>query len=319
MRASAATLVAAISTAAAIHPAAQQAPVFRGRTDLISIPVTVTRGRQPVTGLTAADFEVTDNGVRQRVEVARAGDVPLDLTLLLTEFSPARAGEHGRALVSADTVRERLHADDRLRLVFVDHQVRSTQPDAAYRVLTDPVAQALRWGRPISANTFDIGLVNPEVNAEAGFGIALVDGLFHALTWPVAPDRRHLVVAFTDGNDTASILEPDRLPGLIARSDAVLHAVLWTTPAESGSRSFQLANWQRSYQALDSAVRRSGGSLHRLDSVTDVLAEVVETFRSSYVLRYTPGVTPVPGWHDLRVRVTRPGSFTIRARQGYEY
>ena len=49
-----------------------------------------------------------------------------------------------------------------------------------------------------------------------------------------------------------------------------------------------------------------------------VFVSEIEDFPSAYVLRYTPRGVDTPGWHDLAVSVTRPGSFSIRARKGYE-
>src|SRR5690606_10650553 len=46
---------------------AAQEPAFRVSTDLVTVDVLVFRGREPVQGLTASDFELTDNGVRQTV------------------------------------------------------------------------------------------------------------------------------------------------------------------------------------------------------------------------------------------------------------
>ena len=49
--------------------AAQQdpPPTFRASADFVGIDVSVRRAGRPVTGLTAADFAVLDNGVRQDV------------------------------------------------------------------------------------------------------------------------------------------------------------------------------------------------------------------------------------------------------------
>jgi len=55
--------------------------------------------------------------------------------------------------------------------------------------------------------------------------------------------------------------------------------------------------------------------------VTDSLKafqEILADFRSSYVLQYTPTGVPAQGWHEIKVKVQRPGSFTVRARRGYQ-
>ena len=45
--------------------------------------------------------------------------------------------------------------------------------------------------------------------------------------------------------------------------------------------------------------------------------QVLDDFRTSYVITFVPGSVPHPGWHPLKVDV--PGKkYTIRARAGYD-
>ena len=305
-----------------------QQPTFRARTDVVSVPVSVMKGRDPVIGLSAADFEITDNGVRQTVDAVVSDRVPIDVTLVLTGRPADRDVEHGRSLVSAEATRKLLASTDRLRMVWVTDEVAGSVVGADYSIATDPATR--RVGQGIATPT---GVVyrGGEAGTRSGSGIALADGLFYALAWPVGADRRHLVVVFTDGWDTTSTIEMDTLPSLAARSDAVLHAVFWVTPGEDsrnaggrnivtgpGGRAVLTGLWQKSYDTLDTVVRRTGGTLQRTDKAPEALGEIIADFRSSYVLRYSPrGVAPA-GWHDLGVKVTRPGSFKVRARKGYE-
>jgi hypothetical protein len=169
-------------------------------------------------------------------------------------------------------------------------------------------------------------------------GIAVTDGLFYALAGPVDPDRRHLVVAFTNGQDSYSVIESDRLPALVDRSDAVLHAVLWSRPsagmqpsgraimfghsegssAPSGLTEFPDPGWERTFRTLMNAVARSGGTLRQASADASAFQAVLDDFRTSYVLSYSPRGVAATGWHELTVKVTRRGSFTVRARKGYE-
>lgn len=166
-------------------------------------------------------------------------------------------------------------------------------------------------------------------DGKSGQGVDLADGLFYAMAWPVDADRRHLIVAFTDGWDTASTVEMHSLPTFAARSDAVLHAVFWRTPGEddrnAGGWNIVTSNrapldqrWRASFNTMDAVVETTGGLLHRARNASEALAEIVADFRSSYILRYSPRGVALAGWHDLKVKLTRPGSFSIRARKGYE-
>ena len=76
--------------------------------------------------------------------------------------------------------------------------------------------------------------------------------------------------------------------------------------------------WRAAYGAMDDAVRATGGSLHHVRTGADAFQRILDEFRSSYVLQYTPRGVDRPGWHEIDVKVTRSGSFGIRARRGYE-
>jgi hypothetical protein len=57
--------------------------VFRSRVDAVSVDVSVRWGGKPVGGLTAKDFALLDNGVRQQIEVVDTEAVPLDVSLII--------------------------------------------------------------------------------------------------------------------------------------------------------------------------------------------------------------------------------------------
>ena len=56
--------------------------VFRAGTSAVMVDVSVkTRSGRVVTGLTATDFVIQDNGVRQDVSAVSYGKVPIDVTV----------------------------------------------------------------------------------------------------------------------------------------------------------------------------------------------------------------------------------------------
>src|SRR5262249_25481522 len=63
------------------RPDAQQ--VVRASADATSVPVAVRKGNRPVPNLTAADFDLFDNGVRQDITAVMSGTIPIDLTLVV--------------------------------------------------------------------------------------------------------------------------------------------------------------------------------------------------------------------------------------------
>jgi len=109
--------------AAAVTIVRAQQPTFRARTDLVSVPVSVMKGREPVMGLTPADFEIMDNGVRQTVDSVASDRIPIDVTLVLTARPCDRDVEQEGGLVSAEATRKLLSPADRLRMVWIRRDV----------------------------------------------------------------------------------------------------------------------------------------------------------------------------------------------------
>lgn len=263
-----------------------QQPTFRAFADVVSVDVSVKNGRVPVAGLTTADFEVLDSGVAQRLDAVSIEAVPIDVTLAV-DLSGSVVPNVKAFKSDVEKFVAMLRPADRVRLVSFSTDVREDVP------MQPPVG-------PIQADWTDMGGAT-----------SLNDGVLYALLWPETPDRRHLVIVFTDGMDTSSTVPNESIPAVAGRVEAVLHAVL--VQPSGPHPDF----YQGSLDALREAVRRTGGETHRLSRALDDFTQIVADFRASYMLRYTPRGVDRPGWHTLTVRVTRPGNYTIRARQGY--
>ena len=132
-----------VARAARAASRAQSPQTFRASTDVVMVDVSVRKGNTPVTGLTAADFDLRDNGVRQEIETVESKAVPIDLSIIVDV-----SGEPQRPWVKptpvskiAGEVDERvrqltelLRDGDRVRLFAVDtdlQQVWSLQPAGA--------------------------------------------------------------------------------------------------------------------------------------------------------------------------------------------
>lgn len=333
----------AFLTPGAAHqrPDVRQRPIFRAAADAVLVPVAVTEGRNPVADLTADDFELYDNGVRQTIEVVDAGTVPVDVTVVLGTASERELDRLDRSRLRAETLRSYLRSSDRLRIIGAGARPRDLVPVQAG---SEPVSLG-----PIRRTP----------------GASDRDSLFYAFARPVDAGRRHLVVMFTSGRDTWSTLPARDLPELAARGDAVIHSVLfdripgvpvptappprtpqgqrmganpdppgsWMPPrmgenrrteprnsmmSSSGHPPGVIAAWRETYDALRDVAARTGGQVHWLWQDADVFERILDEFRSSYLLRYTPEGVERTGWHELEVKIARPGSFDVRARRGYE-
>lgn len=287
----------ALATALAWPASAQDKPkqdkqepqAFRAATDAVSVTVSVWAGKRPVSGLTAADFELLDNGVRQEIS-AVTEQVPVDLTLLL-DTSPSTSDSIEKFKSGAAQIAAMLRPVDRVRLITFATEVTEIF--------------ALRSGgdsMPVEAVTMK-------------GGTSLHDAVVLALARAPVEGRRHLVVVFTDGEDTTSVTSGDTLAVVAARTDNVLHLILSGAYGTTYSLPKTMASLRR-------AVAETGGEVYepgRFNDVVDAFKRVFEDFRQSYVLRYELKGVQSDGWHELTVTLKKPEArrYTVNARKRY--
>src|SRR6187399_1855204 len=179
--------------ALAVIPAvqAQDRPIFRSDTQTVFVSTSVKKGSAPVTGLRAEDFVLSDNGVPQRVDAVSIEAVPIDVSLFIdTSGSTSIALDQMR--ITVRDIAAMLRPGDRFRLLTIGLSL--------YR--------AVDWteaGRPVEL---------PDIFPVSGISL-VYDALYAATAHVVEVGRRHLVVAFTDGDDECSVVRPAELRSLI--------------------------------------------------------------------------------------------------------
>ena len=178
----------------------QQEPlVFGVGVEVVRVEVLVTRDGQPVPDLTAADFEVRDNGVGQTLHPVVFEEAPVD-ALLVLDISGSVGGRKLEALRgAAGAFLDGLDAGDRAGLVGFQHSVTLALP-----------------------LTSDLARVRFALDAAQGGGrTALHDAVYMALRLPEASPRRSAVVVFSDGLDNMSWLSAETSwgrPAVLERS-----------------------------------------------------------------------------------------------------
>lgn len=297
-------LVALTTALAGVH--AEQ--LFRSGADAVSVDVLVTRDGRPVTGLTANDFELRDNGVPQEIRAVRLENVPLTLMLVL-DASESVAGEpltHLRSAIGAAA--DALSASDRLALFAFSHHV---------SLLTPATSDRQRVGAAA-------------VTVEAAGATSLYDATMVALMMRERIDGRVVMLVFSDGDDTASWTDPRDALTLAQRSDIVVYGVsLRRQTARADPDAFRRDRNERRWfrddpasfgrQYLPLLTADTGGALltaERTEALRETFARVVREFKSRYVLMYAPRAVEAEGWHAIDVRLTRQAA-TVTARRGY--
>lgn len=272
-------------------------PTFRSGTELVRVDVLVTDRGVPVAGLRAADFEVRDNGVAQRVTAA--GVVEAVQLGVVLDISGSMTGERMAIARKATTdLLGRLMPADRFAIVaFADQVARVTRPGTS-------VAEA--------AVALD--------RIASGGSTSLLDGVYAGLLEADGGPGAKLLLVMTDGRNNTSWLQAAAVLDAARRHETVIYpvavgidsrwtrdirrdfetgdtgALLATMADETGGRSFQAA-WDR--------------------SLGETFQQILREYRQRYILTFTPeGVQTGDGWHALEVKVARSGA-QVRARPRY--
>ena len=262
-------------------------PVFRAEAEGVYVDAFVTRGGQPVTGLTASQFELKDEGRLQSLELLAAEALPLT-TLLVFDASESVRGPKLRALrEAAGAFLDGLRPPDEVGLIAFSEEVRRVLPPTTDKAAVRRALAGLEGGGPT----------------------ALWDALSAAIT--VLPARsRGLVVLFSDGEDNMSWLDATRVEEQAARSNAVVQ-IVGVSPRPPGEPAY--------VGGLRATAEATGGRFWRADSpggLAEAFRAIVEAMNARYLLRYDPGPRAAPGWHRIELRL-KGAKGEVSARRGY--
>jgi VWFA-related protein len=133
---------------------------------------------------------------------------------------------------------------------------------------------------------------------------SLLDASYAGLILSESDAGRALMIAFSDGLDTASWLTSEQVLDTGKRSDVVVYGVSVTGEAK--------ATFLRDLSAV------TGGSRIEIASTKDLGAEflrVLDEFRQRYLLNFSPRGVTKQGYHRLDVRV-KGRDVKVKARPG---
>lgn len=298
----------AAGVAAALTAASSQ-ETFRVAVDAVRVDVLVTDGNRAVTGLTAADFELRDSGVVQRIDAVSIEDVALRVMLALDASASVRGQPLEDLKQAASAVVELLGPDDRAALLTFSEEI---------DVRAEWTADVRQLARAIAGT-------------EASGSTAMHDAAYAALTLQDPGPGRRLVLMFSDGDDTASWLPGQTVLEAARRGDAVVYGV--GLGADRVRKAGYLLDFRSGLQAdvprvvpsalaepfLAALAEETGGQYidaGASDRLRETFTRILAEFRSRYLLTYTPRGVDAGGWHPIEVKV-RNTKGNVIARRGY--
>jgi Ca-activated chloride channel family protein len=249
----------------------------------VEVYATVTDAKgEPVTGLTAADFRVEEDGRPQAIRTFAAGEFPLAVAIGIDR--------------SFSVPRERLTAATASARRFIQ----GLRPADSAMVLA--IGSEVETLSPLSTNHRD---ADAALGGVAPWGTTpLYDATQAALDVIQKATGRRALILLSDGEDRYSATSDAQLVAAARRRDVLVYPIATgrTRPpifaelaAVTGGRSFQAAERADLDAALNSIARE---------------------LRHQYFLGYTPPADERRGWRSIRVMVSRPDA-RVRARDGY--
>lgn len=296
-------------------PLAPRALVFAARTTTVGVDVSVTARGRDVPDLSMADFQVFDNGVRQTITSLTRESLPLDVSIVLDLADPVYTvkGVAGyppdQSLSDVSGMVGLLASEDRVRLITATTEVREV---VSMRPPTATMSLERLGDIPIAHVTS-----------------AINDAVAIAIIRHTSPDRRHVVVVFSDGIDGASVTGESMLPRLASQTDVILFYVRrdplaqFEPPALRSRMAARQASqllWPARADALEEAAQVTGGTVYRQaprSSVLSAFGDILLNLRQRYIVWYTPTNLEAAGWHATTVQLQRKGDYAVAARKGY--
>ena len=283
-----------------------QATVFRGGTELVSLSVVVTNPQQQfVAGLSVADFSVFEDGIQQDLSFFAASAVPIDLAILL-DTSASMTDKIATVQQAAIGFVSTLRDGDRLTVVDIKD---------ATRVLA-PLSGDLEAAKRAILSTVPKG------------GTALYNGLYLTLKEMTKQRRangdvrRQAIVVLSDGNDTTSLMAFDDVMALAKESGIVIYAITLRSQWEQRkTEASPRGAFSQSEYAMKSLAQETGARSFfptEIAALAGGYTLIADELASQYALGYTSKNPKRDGaYRRVAVRIMEVPNVQTRTRSGY--
>lgn len=315
---------------------------IRVETNLVTMPVSVLdRDGRFVSGLTQRDFEIYENGAKQKIEYFQSVEQPFTVVLMI-DVSPSTQFRMDEIQTAAISFVDQLRPADRVMVIAFDQRT---------RVLSEPTNNRAQ-------------LRNAIYMAQFGDGTSLYEAVDNALNRQLAkiPGRKAVVI-FTDGVDTTSRRASyQSTVADVEEADALVYPIRYNTqrggwaggggggnsggwgnprtrrrsagwgnvigvilggqlpPMTGGGAGTSSGEYETGRRYLEELAEKSGGRSFEADTMTSVdsaFSGIAEELRRQYSVGYYPDAIGQRGERrQIKVRVIRPG-LVVRAKNSY--
>jgi Ca-activated chloride channel family protein len=269
-----------------------QEPTFRSSTRIVPVVTTVTdaQGRL-VPGLEREEFTILDNGKPQEITFFQNEVQPFTVVVMM-DFSGSMTANLDRLKAAAEQFILRMLPADKGQVGAFSDKI---QFSGTFTNKRDDLIFALK----------DLQFGNPT---------RLWDAVNESIGMLLDIEGRRVVLAFTDGDDTASRIGMGSVLDRARDEETMIYAIGLESEYFNGQRRVRT----RPDRGLRRLAEETGGGyfeLQKTDDLGPTFSRVAQELHSQYTLGFTPA-TLDGREHKLVVRMKQPG-MNARARRTY--
>jgi Ca-activated chloride channel homolog len=269
---------------------------IRVQTDIVTVPASVLDANgKPVVDLPESAFEISDNGVPQKIaRFETETNLPLELALMVDSSLSTLKDMKFEREATARFIQQVVHPADLLGLFE----------------FSDDVVQL----SPYSSDVRRLEKGTEGVTPGAGTSLydAIVLGSRSLENLPL--ERRRVIVLVTDAGETTSLDTFETARRSAIRSEALLYTILIRPVQNENGRN------TAGEHAIETIIDSTGGAMYYPDTVSQLdkmYGQISRELRTQYLLSYYPDPKSKPGTYcQIELRV-HGGNYTLHYRKGY--
>jgi Ca-activated chloride channel homolog len=290
-----------LAAAPTLAQAPQRTPTFEVGIEVINLNLAVTDTRNRyVTDLTAKDFAVYEDGIRQELSLFTHENLPISMAVLI-DGSASMDEKLPTAQAAATRFVKTLRPEDAAEIIQFNDRATVLQDFTSDHAQLEAAIRSTQAAGPTALhNALYIALKELGKQKKAG------------------QLRRLAIVLLTDGEDTASLVTDEQVLELARKTEINIYSI--RLAGDRSADRLRPSFSQASY-VLTALSRETGGqvffpaSLNELESVYDRIAEEL---RTQYSVGYVSSNRRQDGkWRRIVVRVPDREGVTVRHKLGY--
>ena len=302
---------------AALLPAQESEPVFRGGVEIVTVSFSVIAPDGDfIHGLQKENFLLYDNGKQVPIgQFWQDTDLPLTVALVADISGSQRAvvQKHKRSM--GQFLQQMLGAEDKALLVLVDTQVRLAEDFTSAKSELQSAVDKLGVRRIMTTRLGDPCVSErpraSRMRIPCG-GSVIWNGVFYTARLKMKkPDGRKAMVLLTDGEDSGSDHSLTTAIEAAQGADTIVFSI--QEPANGKHTT------NKSRKQLGRLVLETGGILFdgTKQSPSEIFDQIEKELRSQYMVAFTPQQRSRDGkFHKLELKIKQPG-LKVRSRAGY--